>query len=190
MRNRLREFLIASSRQVAQKWVLIMNKNKYRLTGVIVIFCAVYSVLIFWNKTNMKTVLTEVCKELLLQTGVPSYAYIKNVDNDDFTFFENVINDICPINEYLMQMKIQERFTLRRMALHREIRRRIRKILPVNLPKMLRMCKSQLSGQTGRYHCRKILQMRHSRITVRKMQTHRHSREKMRMPARLFQEIR
>ena len=79
-----------------------MNKNKYRLTGVIVIFCAVYSVLIFWNKTNMKTVLTEVCKELLLQTGVPSYAYIKNVDNDDFTFFENVINDICPINEYLM----------------------------------------------------------------------------------------
>ena len=53
----------------------------------------------------MKTVLrthTEVCKELLLQTGVPSYAYIKNVDNDDFTFFENVINDICPINEYLM----------------------------------------------------------------------------------------
>ena len=35
-----------------------------------------------------------------------------------------------------------------------------------------------------------ILQMRHSRITVRKMQTHRHSREKMRMPARLFQEIR
>ena len=79
-----------------------MNKNKYRLTGVIVIFCAVYSVLIFWNKTNMKMVLTEVCKELLLQTGVPSYAYIKNVDNDDFTFFENVINDICPINEYLM----------------------------------------------------------------------------------------
>ena len=35
-----------------------MNKNKYRLTGVIVIFCAVYSVLIFWNKTNMKMVLT------------------------------------------------------------------------------------------------------------------------------------
>lgn len=79
-----------------------MNKNKYRLTGVIVIFCAVYSVLIFWNKTNMKTVLAEVCKELLLQTGVPSYTYIKNVDNDGFTFFENVINDICPINEYLM----------------------------------------------------------------------------------------
>ena len=71
-----------------------MNKNKYRLTGVILIFCAVYSVLIFWNKTNMKTVLTEVCKELLLQTGVPSYDYIKNVDNDDFTFFENVIKDI------------------------------------------------------------------------------------------------
>ena len=79
-----------------------MNKNKYRLTEVIVIFCAVYSVLIFWNKTNMKTVLAEVCKELLLQTGVPSYAYIKNVDNDGFTFFENVISDICPINEYLM----------------------------------------------------------------------------------------
>lgn len=80
-----------------------MSNNRYRLTGGIFILIVMYVVIIFWNKTDMKYILGELCREALIQTGLPSYAYISNVDNDyDITLMQAILNDIYPMNDYLM----------------------------------------------------------------------------------------
>lgn len=80
-----------------------MSNNRYRLTGGIFILIVVYGVIIFWNKTDMKHILGELGREALIQTGVPSYAYISNVDNEyDVTLMQAILNDIYPMNDYLM----------------------------------------------------------------------------------------
>lgn len=83
-----------------------MSNNRYRLTGGIFILIVMYVVIIFWNKTDMKYILGELCREALIQTGLPSYVYISNVDNDyDITLMQAILNDIYPMNDYLMSNK-------------------------------------------------------------------------------------
>lgn len=80
-----------------------MSNNRYRLTGGIFMFVVIYIGILFWNKTDMKYILGELGREVLIQTGIPSYAYISNVDNDyDVTFMQAILNDIYPMNDYLM----------------------------------------------------------------------------------------
>lgn len=80
-----------------------MSKNRYRLTGGVIIFIMMYMVILFWNKTDIKKIASELCGEALIQTGVPSYAFISNVDNDyNVSFMQAIINDIYPMNDYVM----------------------------------------------------------------------------------------
>lgn len=80
-----------------------MSKNRYRLTGGVIIFIMMYMVILFWNKTDIKRIASELCGEALIQTGVPSYAFISNVDNDyNVSFMQAIINDIYPMNDYVM----------------------------------------------------------------------------------------
>lgn len=80
-----------------------MSKNRYRLTGGVIIFIIIYMVILFWNKTDIKKLASELCGEALIQTGVPSYAFISNVDNDyNVSLMQAIINDIYPMNDYVM----------------------------------------------------------------------------------------
>lgn len=80
-----------------------MSKNRYRLIGGITVFIVMYIVILFWNKTDIKRIAGELCREALIQTGVPSYAFISNVDNEyHVSFMQAIINDIYPMNDYIM----------------------------------------------------------------------------------------
>ena len=86
-----------------------MSKNRYRLTGGVIIFIMMYMVILFWNKTDIKRIASELCGEALIQTGVPSYAFISNVDNDyNVSFMQAIINDIYPMNDYVMSHENSE----------------------------------------------------------------------------------
>lgn len=80
-----------------------MNKNRYRLISVVIAFAVIYLLIFLSGKTDLKVVSAGLVEECVVQTGVPSYTFLSDVDkNSSFNLVDSILNDIYPMNEYML----------------------------------------------------------------------------------------
>jgi stage II sporulation protein P len=80
-----------------------MKQNRYRLFSIFAAFIAIYLIIFFVNKSDINKLTNGILKNVLIETGLPSYAYMSNLDkNAEFSIAGSIINDIYPMNEYLL----------------------------------------------------------------------------------------
>ena len=88
-------------------------KNKYRLIISIFILSIVYLTVMLLNKSDILTVFSTIIQSEILKTSLPSYSYLEKVeDNCDFSIVSAILNDIYPMNEYLLANENSESNTI------------------------------------------------------------------------------
>ena len=65
------------------------------------------------NKSDILTVFSTIIQSEILKTSLPSYSYLEKVeDNCDFSIVSAILNDIYPMNEYLLANENSESNTI------------------------------------------------------------------------------
>lgn len=78
-------------------------RNKYRLIISIFVLGIVYFIVMILNKSDIYAMVSGIVQAEMLKTSLPSYSYFSKVeDNCDFSIMSAILNDIYPINEYLL----------------------------------------------------------------------------------------
>lgn len=90
-----------------------MNRKQYRLVSSLIIFALLYFMIFFVKKSDIQNVFGMIVENSITKTGIPSYAFIGNVDNNqDYGLFNTILNDIYPMNEYLLAHETNENAVL------------------------------------------------------------------------------
>ena len=78
-------------------------KDRYRFLLCIVVLGIIYLVVILLNKSDIDRTFAGLLQKGVVKTVIPSYAYMENIDNNyDFSLTAAILNDIYPMNEYLL----------------------------------------------------------------------------------------
>ena len=63
----------------------------------------IYLVVILLNKSDIDRTFAGLLQKGVVKTVIPSYAYMENIENNyDFSLTAAILNDIYPMNEYLL----------------------------------------------------------------------------------------
>lgn len=80
-----------------------MLKRQEKIAAVLITAFIVCVSVVFIQKTEILKVLSDVAGEALIETGIPSYLFVNNLEYEgDKGIFGAIINDIYPMNEYLV----------------------------------------------------------------------------------------
>lgn len=80
-----------------------MLKKQEKIVSVLLIVFILWVSAMFIQKTEFLKVLSDVASEALIETGIPSYLFVNNLEYEgDMGIFGAIVNDIYPMNEYLM----------------------------------------------------------------------------------------
>lgn len=80
-----------------------MKKSKYKLIAITALLAAGYILIIFARQSHFFKLINEIFRENMLKNAMPSYTYINNIEEyRDADFLESILNDIYPMNEYLI----------------------------------------------------------------------------------------
>lgn len=78
-------------------------KKQEKIVSVLLIVFILWVSAMFIQKTEFLKVLSDVASEALIETGIPSYLFVNNLEYEgDMGIFGAIVNDIYPMNEYLM----------------------------------------------------------------------------------------
>ena len=78
-------------------------KDRYRFLLCIVVLGIIYLVVILLNKSDIDRTFAGLLQKGVVKTVIPSYAYMENIENNyDFSLTAAILNDIYPMNEYLL----------------------------------------------------------------------------------------
>lgn len=78
-------------------------KDRYRFLLCIAVLGIIYLVVISLNKSDIDRTFAGLLQKGVVKTVIPSYAYMENIDNNyDFSLTAAILNDIYPMNEYLL----------------------------------------------------------------------------------------
>lgn len=78
-------------------------KDRYRFLLCIVVLGIIYLVVISLNKSDIDRTFAGLLQKGVVKTVIPSYAYMENIENNyDFSLTAAILNDIYPMNEYLL----------------------------------------------------------------------------------------
>lgn len=81
----------------------MLLKDRYRFLLCIVALGIIYLVVILLNKSDIDRTFAGLLQKGVVKTVIPSYAYMENIDNNyDFSLTAAILNDIYPMNEYLL----------------------------------------------------------------------------------------
>lgn len=80
-----------------------MLKKQEKIVSVLLTLFILWVSAVFIQKTEILKVLSDVASEALIETGIPSYLFVNNLEYEgDAGIFGTIVNDIYPMNEYLM----------------------------------------------------------------------------------------
>ena len=80
-----------------------MLKKQEKIAAVLLTVFILWVSAMFIQKTELLKVLSNVAGEALIETGMPSYLFVNNLEYEgDKGIFGAIVNDIYPMNEYLM----------------------------------------------------------------------------------------
>ncbi len=80
-----------------------MLKKQEKIAVVLLMAFIVWISAVFIEKTEILKVLSDVAGEALIETGIPAYMFVNNLEYEgDNGIFGAIVNDIYPMNEYLM----------------------------------------------------------------------------------------
>lgn len=80
-----------------------MLKKQEKIASVVLTVFILWVSAVFIQKTELLKVLSDVAAEALIETGIPSYLFVNNLEYEgDTGIFGAIVNDIYPMNEYLM----------------------------------------------------------------------------------------
>ena len=78
-------------------------KDRYRFLLCIAVLGIIYLVVISLNKSDIDRTFAGLLQKGVVKTVIPSYAYMENIENNyDFSLTAAILNDIYPMNEYLL----------------------------------------------------------------------------------------
>lgn len=80
-----------------------MLKKQEKIAALLLMAFIVWISTVFIKKTEILKVLSDVASEALIETGIPAYIFVNNLEYEgDNGIFGAIVNDIYPMNEYLM----------------------------------------------------------------------------------------
>lgn len=80
-----------------------MLKKQEKIITVLLAAFILWASAVFIQKTEILKVLSDVAGEALIETGIPSYLFVNNLEYEgDMGIVGAIVNDIYPMNEYLM----------------------------------------------------------------------------------------
>lgn len=80
-----------------------MRKNRYRLMGLLAVIVLFYIFVFIVDFKDIGKMAAGLFKEHMIQSAMPASFFLGNVeDNHEFNIKNTVINDIYPMNEYLL----------------------------------------------------------------------------------------
>lgn len=78
-------------------------KKQEKIIAVLLAAFILWASAVFIQKTEILKVLSDVAGEALIETGIPSYLFVNNLEYEgDMGIVGAIVNDIYPMNEYLM----------------------------------------------------------------------------------------
>ena len=81
----------------------MLLKDRYRFLLCIAVLGIIYLVVISLNKSDIDRTFAGLLQKGVVKTVIPSYAYMENIENNyDFSLTAAILNDIYPMNEYLL----------------------------------------------------------------------------------------
>lgn len=80
-----------------------MKKNRYRLVCLLIVIALCYFFVFVVDCRKVYNVMKDILKEQIIQSFMPAYTFLNDVENNhEFDVKNSIINDIYPMNEYLL----------------------------------------------------------------------------------------